>query len=65
VAQLIQAAEAHQQTHPADDFALFHQRESTFLHRFQAVFFAPLWGSDRLSECDAREHPRQTLIGRG
>jgi len=65
VAQLTQAAEAHQQTHPDDDFALLHHRESTFLHRFQALFFAPLLGIDRLSAFDAREHPLQTLIGRG
>jgi len=64
VAQLTQAAEAHQQTHPDDDFALLHHRESTFAHRFQALFFAPLLGIDRLSEFDAREHPLQTLIGR-
>ena len=64
VAQLTQAAEAHQQTHPDDDFALLHHRESTFLHRFQALFFAPLLGIDRLSAFDAREHPLQTLIGR-
>src|SRR5882724_3045514 len=64
VAQLTQASEAHQHTHPDDDFALLHHRESTFSHRFQALFFAPLLGIDRLSEFDAREHPLQTLIGR-
>ena len=65
VAQLMQAAQAHKQTHPADDFALLHHRESTVLHRFEALFFAPLLGIDRLSEFDAREHPLQTLIGQG
>jgi len=64
VARLTQASEAHQHTHPDDDFALLHHRESTFSHRFQALFFAPLLGIDRLSEFDAREHPLQTLIGR-
>jgi len=63
VARLTQASEAHQHTHPDDDFALLHHRESTFSHRFQALFFAPLLGIDRLSEFDAREHPLQTLIG--
>src|SRR6266446_809467 len=65
VAQLTQAVEVHKQTQPDDDFALLHHRESTVLHRFQALFFAPLLGIDRLSEVDRREHPRQTLIGHG
>jgi len=65
VAQLTQAVEVYQQTHPGDDFALLHHRESTLLHRFQALFFAPLFGIDRLSEFDTHEHPLQTLIGRG
>ncbi len=65
VAQLTQAVEAHKQTHPGDDFALVHHRESTLLRRFQALFFAPLLGIDRLSEFDTREHPLQTLRGQG
>jgi len=65
VAHLTQAVEAHKQTHPDDDFALLHHRASTVLHRFQALFFAPLFGLDRLSEFDTREHPLKTLIGHG
>ena len=65
VAQLTQAVEAHKHTHPDDDFALLHHRESTLMHRFQALFFAPLLGIAHLSEFDTREHPLQTLIGRG
>jgi hypothetical protein len=65
VAQLTQAVEAHKQTHPDDDFALLHHRESTVSHRFQALFFAPLLGIDHLSEFDTREHALKTLIGRG
>ena len=65
VAHLTQAVEAHKQTHPDEDFALLHHRASTVLHRFQALFFAPLLGIDRLSEFDTREHALQTLIGRG
>lgn len=56
VAQLMQAIEAHKQTHPDDDFALLHHRQSTILRRFQALFDAPLSGIDRLSEFDTREH---------
>jgi hypothetical protein len=65
VAQLQQAIEAYQPTHPDDDFALLPQREQTLVRRLQALFFAPLMGIDRLSEFDTREHPLQTLIGRG
>ena len=65
VAQLEQAVESHQQTHPDDDFALLHHRESTLRHRFEALVFAPLLGIHHLSEFDTREHPLKTLIGRG
>ena len=65
VAQLTQAVEAHKQTHPEDDFALLHHRASTLVHRFEALFFAPLLGIDRLSEFDTHEHPLKTLLGRG
>src|SRR5467141_529796 len=65
VAHLTQTVEAHKQTHPDDNFALLHHRASTVLRRFQALFFAPLLGIDRLSEFDTREHALHTLIGRG
>ena len=65
VAQLTQAVAAHQHTHPGDDFALLHHRESTLARRFQALFFAPLFGIDRLTAFDTHEHPLATLLGRG
>jgi hypothetical protein len=65
VAQLTQAVEAHKHTHPGDDFALLHHREQTLLHRFEALVFAPLLGIDRLTGFDTREHPLETLLGRG
>ncbi len=65
VAQLPQAIAAHKQTHPGEDFALLHHRESTLVRRFEAVVFAPLLGIDRLSEFDTHEHPLTTLLGRG
>jgi hypothetical protein len=65
VAQLTQAVEAHKHTHPGNDFALLHHREQTLLCRFQALFFAPLLGIDRLTGFDTHEHPLQTLLGRG
>ena len=49
VAQLTQAVEAYKRAHPGDDFALLHHREQTLLRRFQALFFAPLLGIDRLT----------------
>ena len=65
VAQLTQAVEAHKPTHPGDDFALVPHRASTLRRRLQALFFAPLWGIDRLPAFDTPEHPLQTLLGRG
>ncbi len=65
VVQLMQAVEAHKHPHPGDDFALWHHREQTLLHRFEALVFAPVLGIDRLTEFDTREHPLETLLGRG
>src|SRR6266851_4984221 len=62
VAQLTQAIETHKHTHPDDDFALLHHREQTLRHRFQALFFAPLFGIEHLTEFDTREHPLATLV---
>ena len=64
VAQLTQAIETHKHTHPDDDFALLHHREQTLRHRFQALFFAPLFGIEHLTEFATREHPLSTLLGR-
>ncbi len=64
VAQLKQAIQAYQQTHPDDDFALLHHRDETLRRRFQALFFAPLFGIERLTEFDTHEHPLATLLGR-
>jgi hypothetical protein len=63
VAQLTQAIETHKHTHPDDDFALLHHREQTLRHRCQALFFAPLFGIEHLTEFDTREHPLATLLG--
>lgn len=65
VAQLTQAVEAHKRAYPNDDFALLRHREQTLMHRFQALFFAPLLGIDRLTAFDTHEHPLGTLLGRG
>ena len=62
---LKQAIEAYQRTHPEADFPLLHHREQTLLRRFQALFFAPLLGIERLTEFDVKEHPLPTLVGCG
>ena len=65
VAQLQQAVETSKQRHPDEDFALLHHREQTLRRRFQALFFAPLLGIERLSGFATHEHPLETLVGRG
>ncbi|HSX77558.1 MAG TPA: hypothetical protein VLQ80_03150 [Candidatus Saccharimonadia bacterium] len=65
VAQLRQAVQASKQTHPGDALALLPHRESTFVRRWQALFFAPVLDIDRRSECDTHEPPLRTLLGRG
>jgi len=65
VSELQSAIEAYRQTHPDDDFALLHHRESTLKCRLQALVLAPLLGIDTLTAFDTREHPLPTLIGRG
>jgi hypothetical protein len=65
VAQLQQAIAVYQQTHADDDFALLHHRAQTLLRRFQALFFAPLLGLEKLTMLDTHEHPLGTLLGRG
>jgi hypothetical protein len=65
VARLQQAIEAHKQAHPADNFALLHHRNQTLRRRFEALFFAPLFGIESLTAFDTHEHPLQTLLGRG
>jgi hypothetical protein len=65
VAQLTQVIEAHKHRDTGDDFALLHHREPTLRRRFEALFFAPLLGIERLSEFDSREHALESLLGRG
>jgi hypothetical protein len=65
VARLQQAIEAHKRAHPADNFALLHHRDQTLRRRFEALFFAPLFGIEHLPAFDTHEQPLQTLLGRG
>jgi hypothetical protein len=45
------------------DFALLHHRADTLLRRFQALFYAPLFGIEKLTEFDVTEHSLATLLG--
>jgi hypothetical protein len=63
VAQLTQAIEAHQHAHPGDDFALGHPRDHTLHRRFQALFFAPLFGIETRTAFATHEPPLATLLG--
>lgn len=65
IEQLGPAIAAYRQAHPEEDFPLLHHRRETLQQRFQALFFAPLFGIHALTEFDRREHPLATLIGRG
>ena len=65
VIQLTQAIEAHKRAQPDDDVALVPHRDQPLRRRFQALFCAPLLGSETLTGCDPHEHPLPTLRGRG
>ncbi len=55
----------YQRDHPDDAFPLLTHRSTTLLHRFQALFVAPLFGIGKLTDYDVLEHPLATLLGRG
>ncbi len=61
---LQQAIRAYRTQHPEEDFPLLHHKEKTLLLRFQALFYAPLFGIEKLTEFDVKEHPLVTLQGR-
>ena len=65
ISALQHAAQTYRHTHPDDDFALLHHRESTLKRRLQALLLAPLLGIETLTAFDTREHPLPTLIGQG
>lgn len=50
---------------PDANFALLHHKEETLLRRFQALFYAPLFGIGKLTGYDVIEHPLESLIGGG
>ena len=61
---LQQAIQAYSTQHPEEDFPLLHHKEETLLRRFQALFYAPLFGIEKLTEFDVKEHALLTLQGR-
>ncbi len=64
ISLLQQAIRAYSTQHPEEDFPLLHHKEQTLLLRFQALFYAPLLGIEKLTEFDVKEHPLVTLQGR-
>ncbi len=65
VTLLPQAVGVWQTDHPDDSSPLLCHRQETLMPRFKALFYAPLLGIGKLTEFDVREHPLETLIGRG
>ncbi len=65
VALLDTAIHDYQRDHPKEAFPLLTHRSSTLRCRFQALFFAPLFGIEKLTDYDVMEHPLTTLLGRG
>jgi hypothetical protein len=65
VSLLQRQIQAYGEAHPDVDFALLHHKEETLVRRFQALFYGPLCGIEKLTEFDVKEHPLDTLIGRG
>jgi hypothetical protein len=65
VMQLMQCIQQYHIEHPDAAFPLLHHKEETLLHRFQALLYAPLFRIGKLTGYDVREHPLETLIGRG
>ena len=53
----------YRQKHPEVDFALLHHKPETLLRLFQALFYVPLLGIEKLTELDVKEHPLKTLVG--
>ena len=61
---LKEAISLHMVNHPQDSFPLLNHQDETLLARFRALFFAPLFGVQKLIEYDVREHALETVIGR-
>jgi hypothetical protein len=51
--------------HPDESFALLWHRQTTLRNRFQALFYAPLFGIGKLTEFDWQEHALESVIGHG
>jgi hypothetical protein len=56
---------AYREAYPEESFALLGHRQSTLLHRVQALVYGPLLGIKKLTEFDRKEHALASLIGQG
>ena len=61
---LQQRIHSYGEAHPGIDFPVLHHSPETLLRRFQALFYGPLFGIEKLTEYDVKEHPLDTLLGR-
>ena len=65
IMRLQQGIASYQEEHPNAVFPLLDHRDETLLLRFKALFYAPLFGIEKLTEFDYNEHALETVIGRG
>lgn len=66
VVEVLEACIArYRAAYPDERFALLWHRQSTLRHRFQALVDAPLFGIDKLTEFDRKEHALETVLGQG
>ena len=62
---LMIAISEYRKEHPDESFSLLNHKNETLLLRFKALFYAPLFGIEKLTEYDIKEHALETVTGRG
>ena len=61
---LQQAIKKYKEENPKETFDLLSHYPETLLRRFQALFYAPLFGIEKLTQYDVKEHSLPDLLGR-
>ena len=64
VKALQQAIKKYKEENPKETFDLLSHYPETLLRRFQALFYAPLLGIQKLTQYDVKEHSLSDLLGR-
>ncbi|MBF0204631.1 MAG: hypothetical protein HQK67_10035, partial [Desulfamplus sp.] len=62
---LQQGIESYVQSHPEADFPMLYHKPETLKRRFEALFYAPLFGIKKLTEFDLTRNPLKSLVGVG